>query len=100
MCSASSPPTASRRRRHRPTTRPCAAKCQRSTMRMMIDGEPGFLIHPQCKIARVGLAGGFKYRKLRGVLEGITSAKRDKNMYSHVVEAGEYMMLAPARQRS
>jgi hypothetical protein len=62
-------------------------------MRMMIDGEPGFLVHPQCKVARIGLAGGFKYRKLRGVLEGLVSAKRDKNMYSHVVEAGEYMML-------
>src|SRR5260370_21302663 len=62
-------------------------------MRMMIDGEPGFLVHPQCKVARIGLAGGFKYKKLRGVLEGIVSAKRDKNMYSHAVEAGEYMML-------
>lgn len=62
-------------------------------MRMMIDGEPGFLIHPQCKVTRIGLAGGFKYKKLRGVLEGIVSAKRDKSAYSHSVEAGEYMML-------
>jgi hypothetical protein len=68
-------------------------------MRMMIDGEPGFLIHPQCKVARIGLAGGFKYKKLRGVLEGIVSAKRDKNMYSHAVEAGEYMMLGAGEAR-
>src|SRR5690348_458832 len=68
-------------------------------MRTMIDGEPGFLIHPQCKIARIGLAGGFKYKKLHGVLEGVVSAKRDKSMYSHVVEAGEYMMLGAGEAR-
>src|SRR5258708_31237950 len=58
-------------------------------MRKMIDGEPGFLIHPQCKMARIGLAGGFKYKRLRGEFEGMVRAKRDKSMYSHPVEAGE-----------
>lgn len=70
-----------------------------SYMRKMIDGEPGFLIHPQCKVARVGLAGGFKFKQLHGELEGIVSPKRDKTMYSHIVEAGEYMMLG-AGERS
>jgi hypothetical protein len=68
-------------------------------MTKMIDGEPGFLIHPQCKMARVGLAGGFKYKSLKGEFEGMVRAKRDKSMYSHAVEAGEYMMLGAGEAR-
>jgi hypothetical protein len=68
-------------------------------MRKMIDGEPGFLIHPQCKMARIGLAGSFKYKRLRGEFEGMVRAKRDKSMYSHPVEAGEYMMLGAGEAR-
>lgn len=66
----------------------------------MIDGQPGFLIHPQCKVARIGLAGGYKFKKIRGDLEGNVRAKPDKNMYSHCVEAGEYMMMGAGEDRT
>jgi hypothetical protein len=69
-------------------------------MRKMIDGQPGFLVHPQCKVLRVGLAGGFKYHSLRGALEGNVRAKPDKNMYSHVCEATEYMFMGAGENRS
>ena len=69
-------------------------------LRLMPDGEPGFLVHPQAKIARIGLAGGYKFKKLKGDLEGNVRAKPDKNLYSHIVEAGEYMMMGAGEGRS
>lgn len=69
-------------------------------MTKIIDGQPGFLIAPRCKTARVGLAGGFKYKKIRSEIEGSVRPKRDKNIYSHPVEAGEYMMMGAGEGRS
>lgn len=62
-------------------------------MTKIIDGQPGFIISPSCKVARIGLAGGFKYKKVRSEIEGSVRPRRDKNAYSHPVEAGEYMMM-------
>jgi hypothetical protein len=69
-------------------------------MKSLIDGQPGFLISPRCKTARVGLAGGFKYKKIRSEIEGSVRPKRDKNIYSHPVEAGEYMMMGAGEGRA
>lgn len=58
-----------------------------------IDGSPGLLIHPQCKITRKAMAGAYCYRRLRvGGSERYRDVP-DKNMYSHVAEAGQYLML-------
>jgi len=69
-----------------------------SFMRRMIDGEPGFLLHPQCKVARIGYAGGFKFKNVRGE-DGLVKVKPDKNKYSHICEAGEYMALGAGEGR-
>ena len=71
-----------------------------SYMRKMIDGTPAFLVHPQCKVLRVGLAGGFKYKTLRGTDAGTVRAKPDKNMYSHICEATEYMFMGAGENRA
>jgi len=62
-------------------------------MKRYIDGEPGLLIHPQCKTTRKGLQGGYAYKRIR-----VTGSDRyrdlpDKNRFSHPCEAGQYMML-------
>jgi hypothetical protein len=62
-------------------------------LRRLMDGKPGLMISPKCKITRKGLAGGFCYKRLQ-----VAGAERyhenpDKNRYSHPVEAGEYMMI-------
>lgn len=59
-------------------------------MTRMIDGQPGFMISPKCKVARKGLAGGFCLRRVQVVGEERYKDKPDKNRYSHVCEAGEY----------
>lgn len=71
-----------------------------SYMRKMIDGEPGFLVHPSCKVYRIGLAGGFKYKTVRGDDAGNVRPKPDKNMYSHICEAAEYMFMGSGEGRT
>lgn len=63
------------------------------TMRTMIDGEPGLLVHPDCRVLRKGLAGAFCYRRVQiGGTERYRDAP-DKNAYSHICEAGEYLLM-------
>ena len=61
--------------------------------RLCMDGMPAFQISPRCRMLRKGLMGGFCYRKLK-----VPGADRfhevpDKNIYSHIVEACEYVLL-------
>lgn len=66
----------------------------------MIDGKPGFLISPKCKITRKGMAGGYAYKRLQVSGDERFHDKPDKNKYSHPCEAGEYMMLGAGEGRS
>lgn len=58
--------------------------------RICMDGQPGFMIGPNCKITRKGLMGGFCYRRLKIAGSDRYTDEPDKNMYSHPVEALEY----------
>lgn len=59
----------------------------------MVDGEPGLLVHPECKMARKGMAGGYSYKRVQVIGDERFKDEPDKNMYSHVCEAGQYMLL-------
>lgn len=59
----------------------------------MIDGEPGLIVHPQCQMLRKGMAGGYNYKRLQVSGEERYRDVPDKNMYSHVCEAGQYLMV-------
>ena len=56
----------------------------------LIDGKPGFLLSPKCKVIRKGLAGGFSYKRVQVAGDERYHDKPDKNKYSHPVEALEY----------
>ena len=60
---------------------------------MAMDAKPRFYISPKAKITRKGLMGGFCYRKLKVAGDEKFTEQTDKNMYSHPVEALEYLML-------
>lgn len=64
-----------------------------SPMTRLIDGEPGLLIHPQCKRLRKALAGGYHYRRVMISGSDRYHDQPDKNMHSHVAEAGQYLVL-------
>lgn len=59
----------------------------------MIDGEPGFVISPKCKILRKAMAGGYSYKRMQVSGDERFQDKPDKNKYSHPAEALQYMLL-------
>jgi len=59
----------------------------------MIDGDPGMLIHPDCRMLRKGLAGGFCYKRIQVSGDARYRDMPDKNQYSHICEAGEYLLM-------
>ena len=61
--------------------------------RLCMDGKPGLLISPKCRVLRKGLMGGFCYKRLKVAGDERYHELPDKNKYSHVVEAAEYALL-------
>lgn len=59
----------------------------------LIDGKPGLVLHPDCKTLRKGLSGGYSYRRVQVGGDPRYHDKPDKNRYSHVCEALQYMLL-------
>lgn len=57
------------------------------------DGLPALLVSPKAKIIRKGLAGGFQFRRMKVAGDERYTDEPDKNMYSHPVEALEYVLL-------
>lgn len=62
-------------------------------MRRLVDGEPGMIIHPQCRVLRKGYAGGYNYRRLKVAGQERYRDVPDKNMFSHVCDADQYIMI-------
>jgi hypothetical protein len=58
----------------------------------MIDGEPGFLLHPDCKVTRKGMQGGYCFKRVAVAGDRFRN-EPDKNRFSHPCEAGQYLML-------
>jgi hypothetical protein len=65
----------------------------RTPMNRMIDGEPGMLIHPQCRVLRKAYAGGYNYRRVQVAGDERFRDEPDKNIYSHISDADQYMMI-------
>ncbi|MHB8084269.1 MAG: phage terminase large subunit [Dehalococcoidia bacterium] len=61
--------------------------------RLAMDGKPGFLISPKCKVTRKGMAGGYRFKRVQVAGDERYQDKPDKNKYSHPCEAGQYLML-------
>ncbi len=64
----------------------------------IIDGEPGLVVHPDCKTLRKALSGGYCFRRLQVSGERFAD-KADKNMYSHVAEAQQYLLVGAGEHK-
>lgn len=64
-----------------------------TSLMRLVDGHPGFVIGPRCKMLRKGMAGGFQYRRVQVTGEERYRDVPDKNIYSHVCESAQYLML-------
>lgn len=62
-------------------------------LRTITDGVPAYLIHPECKVLRKAMAGGYTLQRIQAAG---TERYRDaplKDSYSHVAESAQYMAL-------
>ncbi|WP_186035325.1 TerL [Burkholderia gladioli] len=64
----------------------------------VIDGEPGLVIHPDCRQLRKALSGGYCFRRMAVTSERYAD-KAEKNMYSHVAEALQYLLVGAGEHR-
>lgn len=67
--------------------------------RRMAGTQPALIIHPECKTLRRACLDGYRYRKLSMVGERY-GEDPDKNEYSHVAEALQYMLLGGGEGRT
>lgn len=63
------------------------------TLNRMVDGKAGFTIDNSCKMLIKGFASGYQYRRVGVSGEARYEEKPDKNKYSHVHDALQYMMI-------
>ncbi len=69
-----------------------------SAFRRLDNGAPSLIIHPDCKVLRVACIDGYHYRKLK-VVGNMYDDKPNKNAFSHVAEALQYMLLGGGEGR-
>lgn len=61
----------------------------RRPLTRLVQGKPGFALHPRCKTLRKGFMGGYQYRRLQTSAEKFTAVP-DKNSYSHIHDSLQY----------
>ena len=64
-----------------------------SALKRLIDGKPGLMVSPKCRLARKAMAGGYCFRRMQISYGDRYADEPNKNHYSHVAEAGQYAML-------
>lgn len=57
------------------------------------DGEPGFLLSPNCRVLRKGFNGGYKYDRIQVAGEERFKDQASKNSYSHPHDGLQYLCL-------
>jgi hypothetical protein len=66
----------------------------------LVDGEPGLLLSPQCRVLRAGFQGGYCYRRVRVSGDERYTDKPDKNRYSHPHDALQYLLCGAGEGRA
>lgn len=57
----------------------------------VIDGEPAFVISPDCEMLREGFNGGYRFKKIPHTEE--YTDQPEKNQWSHIADATQYLCL-------
>jgi hypothetical protein len=77
-----------------PTNKPTARwEAVRVPLTRLIDGQPGFLLAPACRVLRAGFNAGYRFRAIQGA-NGRFSEEAEKTRESHVHDALQYAMSA------
>ncbi len=65
----------------------------RAPLTKMYEGLPAFRITPKCIMLRKALGGGYNYKRKQVAGTARYDVKPDKNEYSHVADATQYLMV-------
>ncbi|SKA85544.1 hypothetical protein SAMN02745704_01884 [Paucidesulfovibrio gracilis DSM 16080] len=66
----------------------------------MVDGGPGLLTSPECRTLIKGMCGAYRYRRVEISGEERYKDEPDKNRYSHVCDAAQYLMIGAGEGRA
>jgi hypothetical protein len=69
-------------------------------MTTLIDGEPGMMVHAQAQVLRKAYQGGYCFRRIQVSGEERYRDVPDKNSFSHVADADQYMVLGAGEDRT
>ena len=64
-----------------------------NTLNRMVDGHPGIIISPKCRVLRKGFNGGYCYQLSKSGNGQVTSDTPKKNEWSHIHDALQYLLL-------
>lgn len=64
----------------------------RSPLKRLVDGRPGFVLSPRCKMLRKDFNSGYRFKRVPGSA-GLFADKADKNEYSHPHDGLQYLCL-------
>ncbi len=64
-----------------------------------IDGQPGLTLSPRCRTLISGMAGAWRYRRLLVSGEARYQDSPEKNRFSHVCEAAQYLLAGAGEGR-
>jgi hypothetical protein len=64
-----------------------------AALNRMVDGNPGFQLSPNCAKLRKGFAGGYQYKAVASANGATFHEKPNKNDYSHIADALQYLLL-------
>lgn len=65
----------------------------RSPLRRLVDGRPGLIVSPACKVLRKGFNSGYRYRRMKVPGAERYDDKPEKNEFSHVHDALQYALV-------
>lgn len=65
----------------------------RALTRLTLMGRPALVIHPRCKVLRKAMNGGYCFRRISASGQERFRDVPDKNSFSHVAEALQYLMV-------
>ncbi|NWG46278.1 MAG: hypothetical protein HXY25_06990 [Alphaproteobacteria bacterium] len=66
----------------------------------LVDGKPALMVSPSCTTLKAALAGGYAYRRLRMSGGAKYSDEPDKNRFSHIADALQYLVLGAGEGRT
>ena len=71
----------------------------RAPLMKMYDGAPAFQLTDKCRMLRKAMGGGYQYKRIQVAGNARYSEKPDKNEYSHVSDALQYLMTGAGEAR-